>query len=234
MSILRPSSLYKKLAGREDLESLSDHLYISFSVNTGRFRLPPDRTNTRKWNLKKFDSDLFMASLIWRGGDVDIEDPLEVTQLIDWLGHAVVEASDVAAPRIGPKKPRRCAYWWQNSVAALRFQCIRARRSWQRAKKKNRSREVVEELGTAYKLRRKELRVEINRLKSNSWQELLDSINEDSWGLTYKLVLGKLRLLSPGLTELLDPDTLSTLLDSLSKEELPRPGRGLVGLPLVG
>lgn len=64
-------------------------------------------------------------------------------------------------------------------------------------------------------MKRKKLRAEINRIKSIAWQELLNSVNEDPWGLSYKLVLGKLRLATPGLTEILDSESLETLLISL-------------------
>lgn len=66
----------------------------------------------------------------------------------------------------------------------------------------------------------KELRTEINRLKSLAWQELIDSINDDPWGLPYRLVLGRLRSASPSLTELLDPETLENLLNSLFPRNL--------------
>lgn len=134
------------------------------------------------------------------------------------------EACDAAAPRIGPCKPRRKAYWWQESVANLRISCIRARRLWQRAKRRIRSSVIINDLGEKYKTARKDLRLEINRLKAKTWQELIESIDKDLWGLPYRLVLGKLRPATPGLSELLEHDVLSSLLDSLfSKNNLPDP-----------
>lgn len=59
---------------RGEMESLSDHCYISFEVKMGWARPPPNRTVQRKWNSKKFDKDLFEASLIWRAGNPIIED----------------------------------------------------------------------------------------------------------------------------------------------------------------
>lgn len=73
-------------------------------------------------------------------------------------------------------------------------------------------------------MKRKDLRIEINRLKSAAWQKLINSIDSDPWGLPYKLVLKKLRTASPGLTELLESVTLSKLLDSLfPRNRLPDP-----------
>lgn len=74
---------------------------------------------------------------------------------------------------------------------------------------------MIAELGMCYKRLRKDLRTEINRLKSVAWQELLSSVDEDPWGLPYKLVLKKLKPASLGLTEVLEPGILSELLKSL-------------------
>lgn len=50
---------------RGDMELLSDHCFITFEVKTGWTRPPPNHTVQRRWNPKKFNSDLFRASLIW-------------------------------------------------------------------------------------------------------------------------------------------------------------------------
>lgn len=64
-------------------------------------------------------------------------------------------------------------------------------------------------------MKRKELRKEINRLKSAAWQELIDTIDRDPWGLPYKIVLKKLKTASLRLTEKLEEDLLDELLNSL-------------------
>lgn len=189
---------------RNDLESLSDHLYISFSVGTNRPNTLVNRAILRKWNTKRLDRDLFTAVLIWRGLGPGEEDRSNIPKMTKWLDHIMVEALDVAATRIGPRSPRRQAYWWQDPVAVTRHRCLRARRSWQRAKRRRKSaQEEVMALGANYKRLRKDLRIEISRLKSAAWQELLESIDGDPWGLPYKMVLNKLRTAAPGLTEVL-------------------------------
>lgn len=219
-------SLVQEWCVRGDLESLSDHLYISFVVSCERPEPPPNRRTCRRWNAREFDVDLFHAVLNWRGQGPPVEDHQSVQQMVDLLDRVMEEACNVASPRIGPRRPRRQAYWWQDSVAFLRQGCSLARRLWQRAKKRRRPLVVITELGATYKLKRKDLRMEINRLKSAAWQELIRSIDGDPWGLPYKIVLKKLRLSSPGLTELLDAETLSRLLDSLfPKNRLPDPVR---------
>jgi len=57
---------------------------------------------------------------------------------------------------------------------------MKARRVWQRAKKKkNLPPERIEELGGKYKDERKNLRTEINKAKSSAWRELIGTINSD-------------------------------------------------------
>lgn len=210
---------------REDLESLSNHLFISFEARLSRPRPPPVRSTLRKWSLRKFDRDFFLAVLTWKGRNPEVEDLEDLSQMRTWLDRTMEEACDAAAPRIGPRRPRRQAYWWRESVALLRHQCIKARRLWQREKRRRgRSSVIIEDLAANCKTKRKELRNEIGRLKSIAWQELIDSIDKDPWGLPYRLVLGKLRPASPSLTELLDPEILSDLLDSLfPRNNLPDP-----------
>lgn len=100
-------------------------------------------------------------------------------------------------------------------MAVLRRDCLQARRAWQRVKKKGRARKITDELGTTYKLRRRELRTEINKLKAEAWQELIGTIDKDPWGLPYRIFMRKLKTASPSMSELLEHDTLIELLDSL-------------------
>jgi len=55
----------------------------------------------------------------------------------------------------------------------------------------------------------------IRKAKVRCWQELITSIDEDLWSLPYRLVMGRLRRSTPGLTETLDTETLGEVLNSL-------------------
>lgn len=81
---------------------------------------------------------------------------------------------------------------------------------------------MITELGASYRHFRKDLRTEINKLKSIAWQELISSVDKDPWGMPYRLVLKKLKSASAGLTEALEPEILTKLLGSLfPKNNLP-------------
>lgn len=220
--------LVKNWAVREDLESLSDHLYISYDIDSGRPKLPQSRAVSRKWNNKKFDKDLFISVLIWRGFGPAINDQDNVDRITTWLDYTLEEACVAASVRIGPCKPRRQAYWWQDSVADLRLQCLWARRAWQRAKRKKRMDTIVAELGIDYKQKRKNLRAEINRLKCLAWQELIDTIDQNPWGLPYRLVMRKLKPAAIGMTESLDLVTLRKLHDNLFPRNILASPIGLI------
>lgn len=79
---------------RNEMESLSDHLYISFSVCSDRLGPPPNRMACRRWNAKKFDADLFQAILNWRGLGPPIEDHQNVQRMAKWLDRIMEEAYD--------------------------------------------------------------------------------------------------------------------------------------------
>lgn len=82
-----------------------------------------------------------------------------------------------------------------------------------------------EELLGAYRDARRKLRGLIKKAKMNSWTELIASIEEDPWGLPYKLVMGRLGRSAPGLSEELGSNALEKLLATLFPEgEVHRPG----------
>lgn len=81
----------------------------------------------------------------------------------------------------------------------------------------------------AYRAARGSLKRAIKKARSRSWRELIDTIDRDPWGLPYKIVLGKLRPSGPSLSETLESDSLSALLDSLfpsGASRVSRPARG--------
>lgn len=201
---------------RDDMESLSDHLYISFVVGGARagshggFASPYPR-----WNLAKLDRELFVESLEWACGVGPSERELETPEgLGEWLDRVMRVACDASAPRVGSRGPRENAYWWNDTIAELRRISMRARRLWSRCKKSG-SLDVVAAKQAAYRLAKENLGLAIKKAKTEAWNELLASIDEDPWGLPYRLVLKRLMKSGPSLTERLDPPVLRALLDSL-------------------
>ncbi|RLU15211.1 hypothetical protein DMN91_012205 [Ooceraea biroi] len=104
------------------------------------------------------------------------------------------------------------SHWWRESVAEARRRCFRARRLWKGSRRA--SEEIRAERELEYRTAKRKLCAEIKKAKDESWQALLDTIEEDPWGLPYKVVLGRLRRSSPGLTETLNAADLERLLTS--------------------
>lgn len=91
-----------------EVESLSDHLYITYAIATGRRHLIKNKTKQRRWNLKKLNQDIFEAVLLWHSKDFgDEEDRIDKDQLLQRLDKFMEEACDAAAPRIGSFKGRK-------------------------------------------------------------------------------------------------------------------------------
>lgn len=120
----------------------------------------------------------------------------------------------LATNRITSNAPRGNKYWWTEEIADARKACIAARRRLTRARGRSRF-GPMDALYFAYKDCRKHLRRLIKHSKTRCWEELIQGIENDPWGLLYKVVMGKLRRSSPTLTETLETPILERLLDSL-------------------
>jgi len=62
---------------------------------------------------------------------------------------------------------------------------------------------------------KKELRNAIKKSKVRAWDELIQTIDRDPWGLPYRIVIKKLRRSSPSLTEILDNEILMEIINKL-------------------
>lgn len=203
---------WKVLAG---VETLSDHELIRFQVGVGgapaAVRPQPSRVS---WNLKRMDVTSFHSHLDWSCGFGPLEADLETANgPAEWLDTVMREACDFSAPRSGHRALRRKVFWWNEEVAELRVTCERSKRRWR--KLRLRRHHLVEEAERSYRIARNSLRYAIKKAKAAAWGELIASIDQDPWGLPYKLVLKRLRRSSPGLTEVFDEVVLKRLLDSL-------------------
>ncbi|XP_029177940.1 uncharacterized protein LOC114945803 [Nylanderia fulva] len=202
-------------------ESLSDHEYIQmfFGRDDGYLNVNDRSSNSQKyprWNIKKMDIDKFRAAILWNCTNSD-DQPTEKTaeDQAKWIERSIHQACDVGASRIKKPPPKEQTYWWNTDIARLREASIATRRAWSHAKQRRRPLEILTPLRDRYKVARKALKSEISKAKYIAWQDLIQTIEDDPWGLPYKVVLKKLRRSSPSLTETLNEDTVNTLLESL-------------------
>lgn len=205
-----------------DTETLSDHRHIIVTVHCNanyshKKHANKDNLQT-KWRLDKCNWDTFVETSGWLaecGPSQELEGNID--SQVEWIETIMTSACDLSAPRVKRgNKNRKSMYWWSTNISDLREICIKARRKWTRARGKKPPPEL-NRLQAEYKLARKNLRDAIRTAKRNAWQELLDVLDRDPWGLGYKIiVVGALRGPSSRLTETLDEaEELAPLLDRL-------------------
>ncbi|EFN82526.1 Putative 115 kDa protein in type-1 retrotransposable element R1DM, partial [Harpegnathos saltator] len=233
VSVVDLSWVSPGLAGRvtgwsvlEGVETLSDHLYIKFGI------LPSGSTGGGgeghsgvypRWDFSKLRPDDLTASLEERCAFGPGEAQAATAEgLAGWVSQTMARACDDSAPRsrfcrVGGGRRASSVYWWTEEIAGLRRACLRARRSFTRCRR--RGSRVYCECCAVFRLAKRDLRKAIIAAKIRAWEDLVRSVEEDPWGLPYKLVLKRLRRSSPALTETLGEDELAEMLDSL----FPRP-----------
>lgn len=202
-----------------NIESLSDHQYIAMSVGQstiqgGATRVKKDRFRHPRWNWAKMDEEMFYAAIDWNVAD-PLEEGVSAEHMAKWMKRVIHNASDAATTRVKGKPARRQFYWWKSEIEALRRISLSTQRAWSRAKVRRDPEEHTNQLWREHKLARRKLRLEINKAKQTAWQELLDTIESDPWGMPYKVVLKKLRTAASSLVETLDKEVLDLLIESL-------------------
>lgn len=200
---------------RDDVESLSDHQYIEFDIgwNRGSAGRPVGPTYPR-WTRGEWDVDSFQAVAHWELGHMqELDEDIEKTS--NKMKRIIQDSCDAAAKRLKPHTDQKQVFWWNESIACSRRRAIRARRNWTKAKIRFRNSTLVQELREVYRVAKRELRGEINKAKANAWQDLIKDLDNDPWGLSYRIVLEKLRPAGPALTEVLEDDVLRRTLTQL-------------------
>jgi hypothetical protein len=215
----------------EDVEILSDHLYIMMELTSETASTGQDRSNTRypshsrppptpRWRLKERDRDLLQAAVTVSAWSWDARATQEggIDEEAESLQRDMSAACDASMPRSipGGGTRNRCAYWWTEEIAELRRECALARRRLQRARRKRRRDEEISHCYEGYREKRRALQQEIQNAKARSWMELVESIESDPWGRPYRLVTKKLRPPAPPpLTANMEPGLLAYVIGTL-------------------
>lgn len=221
----RTTSLLHDWRVTEDAMTYSDHNYIEFSLGDKglnkelRTRQIINRSNYPKWSTKNFDSDIFAETIECycegynKDPDLSSMDPHESAL---WIKRVMTDASDISMKRMGTHPRRRQVHWWNTEIQDMRRTCIQSRRKWTRAKKRKRNcQEELKIVEQEHRINKKALTRAILKAKEESWKVLIDTIEENPWGIPYKLVMGKLRASAPGLTETLSPSELNKIISDL-------------------
>lgn len=197
---------------------MSDHLYISFTLKEQFYRAGAAKrpiTNLAKWNFKKLDDTMLIDALTWASCVGPTAEELENGDLDTWINNALRNACDASTSRAKPFFRRTRVYWWSDDIAELRRIAIVARRIYIRSRGRGDPRLTVFDRHREYRRARGTLGTAIARAKAACWQDHLYQIDVDPWGIPYKLVMKRLRVVGASLTESLHDNALDALLDSL-------------------
>lgn len=182
-------------------ETLSDHQYIQFFMEQGSPLRPRKQANRQRrpsWNTRKLDKEklsqfLTEARLIdemgWGTRPQTWEQEVRATR------KTISAACDAAMPRRNPNGPGvKSVYWWSEELASLRKHCLAARRSYTRSKGNL-------QLQAAWNEARSTFKKAIKASKLRCWRDLIGEVENDPWGLAFKIVTKKLRTRrqTPGL-----------------------------------
>ena len=192
----------------------SDHQYITFEVL--RDRTPthrPDICRLPRWNYEKMDKSRFTAEL--RRGIDSINNQhqhLEGQEAAETRVHETMlliqRACNASMPRKRSPRNRQPVYWWTQEIAELRSNCLRLRRRAQRA----RGRPEATLRSAEHLAAKKTLRAAIKESKKEKWWSMIDDVDQDPWGLGYKIVTKKLGTLS---SPTMDAVTMNGIVDAL-------------------
>lgn len=166
--------------------SHSDHQYITFRVNGNT--VPRAGTCTRNgWSVRKLESHVLLSVVKDSLDGVTLPTgPGAAEAHVDIVTRGIVEGCNAAMPRRYGKHRKSPVYWWNDTIAQARRDCFKARRQSQRHPSDVGKHE-------SYQTARKTLRTLIRSSKARCWEELLEVVDRDPWGLPYKIVRNKLR-----------------------------------------
>lgn len=211
-----------------NVETLSDHRYIKFSVTSSQAANTTqsprrDKAQFPRWTLTRLDKELAEEAAIVASWCPTPAGERSVDDMAISFRNDLTSICDTAMPRSrGRNMGRKQTYWWSAEIAALRFASDAARRAHKRCRRRRRhTAEEEEQLHRAYKEAKAQLERAIYRARDEKWEEFLGTLDQDPWGRPYKMVRNKLRPPAPPTTEMMEPQLLQTVISGL----FPSPGQ---------
>lgn len=167
-----------------------------------------DTFRERRWKTEAFDKEVFAEALRHEQNLLNLS-PEEIVSVL-------VRACDATMPRkIQPRHVRRPVYWWNGTIAELRRNCLRARRSMQRAH----TDEEREARRPAFRAARAALKRGIKLSKAACMQELCRNANANPWGDAYRVAMARIR--GPATPLERCPERLKTIIEGLFPQHEP-------------
>ncbi|KAL4153093.1 hypothetical protein QTP88_000926 [Uroleucon formosanum] len=189
-----------------DIESLSDHNYIQFHLTEDPTHTLQDTTRTKlRVDLSKLSAALNTDQLSIVYYNHQSADECAV--------HLVKKIQEICMTETSAGSQRKSVYWWSPEIANLRKTANYARRVFQRKRKRLGPTAATEE-ETAAKDAKRHLVKAIKKAKEAAWKSLSDQVENDPWGMPYKLVMAKLARSAP-IPGLNCPDRICSIVNTL-------------------
>jgi len=220
---------------RPEEESLSDHLYIHIEIqaNTSIKKYNHDKNkeihkylNEVKnslnfgWNIRKLNEDILETAVMLESWTYNAPLDLSADRKVQNIERIIGKACALSMPR-RKRSDRKKSYWWTEELALLRKDCIKARRRLMSARQKDNC-DLVTSCRDKLRKNQRALRRVIRKSKKSAWLEQLRLLNEDPWGLPFKIVTGRIKSSVPSVTETLPADVVEHIVHTL----FPGDGRG--------
>lgn len=185
----------------------SDHQAVVFQIKNRRLEKPL-KGNGPKWNERGMDGETF---------DFVLNDLQPVTGSANegalQLTSAVTLACDAAMARRKTGRQRASCHWWNEEIAVLRRECLKARRKVQRS----RGRPNFHQLRTDFEEARRMLQKAIKHSKTRCFKKLCSEADINPWGTAYKIVMKKLKSQHP--PEITCPEMLKKIVRTLFPQD---------------
>lgn len=215
----------------QEVETLSDHLYIRFEISTssshgGRTRQFNGDAFPR-WALSRLDREVAEEAAIVQAWFAAPAEPGTLEEEAVALRGAMTSICDSAMPRVKSRPTKPAVYWWSQELAGLRQACVAARRAHTNYRRRRvQEADVARELYESYREARRTLQTAISRAKKTARGEMLAHLDRDPWGRPYHSVRGKMRGQGPPVVESLQPALLEGVVSALfptRAERVPPP-----------
>lgn len=165
-------------------ETVSCHKFITFQLNHPDREERPKRQRAefRGWVIKKMDVEAFDEEWQKLTAQKTTKTPEELTELL-------TKCCNASMPKRRTGRKRQPVYWWNSEIAEQRKACLAARRTAQRKKNVDERRAAQDD----YRQEKRKLKKLIEKSKNDSWQRVCVEVEQDVWGLGYKIVMKKLK-----------------------------------------
>ncbi|XP_067216855.1 uncharacterized protein [Linepithema humile] len=183
--------------------TVSDHRLVIIQMDSklAREKSRVIGRNFPKWNARKVDIDAFKSASIVSSWGYEENDFDSAEEIARWINATLKNICNHSMPRNSGKN-KSLAYWWNDDLAVLRRIVTDTRRSLSRARRR-RCNEVINQRYREYRSSLLNYRRGIKSAKLKAWNDLIKDLDEDPWGLPYKIVLKKMRPVSLPVCETL-------------------------------